>query len=110
MQSDALTSVMITVGVLSFIGTISASAAAGWYLGKTSERQRIRTNYRLVNKAVWGLGEHGMLVNVSQKRLIVLPDDTHPESVTIVFKDSTLVLKPSSVADSSGFLPEESVA
>lgn len=110
MQSDALTSVMITVGVLSFIGTISASAVAGFYFGKTSERQRIRTSYRLVNKAVWGLNETGMLVNISQKRLVVLPDDPHPESVTVVFKDSTLVLKPSSVADSSGFLPEESVS
>lgn len=110
MQSDALTSVMITVGVLSFIGTISASAAAGFYLGKINERQRIRNGFRLVNKAVWGLNETGMLVNISQKRLVVLPDDPHPESVTIVFKDSTLVLKPSSVADSSGFLPEESVS
>lgn len=110
MQGDALTTVMITIGILSFIGTIGASAAAGWFLGKTGERQRIRSSYRLVNKAVWGLGETGMLVNISQKRLVVLPDDPHPESVTIVFKDSTLVLKPSSVADSSGLLPEEPVS
>lgn len=108
-MSDAVASVMITVGVLSFVGTISVSAFAGWYLGKTNERQRIRSNYRLVNKAVWGHNETGMLVNLTQKRLIVLPGDPHPESVTVVFNDSTLVLKPSSVADSSGFLPEESV-
>jgi hypothetical protein len=109
-MSEALNTVMIVVGILSFFGSVGVSAAIGWYIGKSNERQRIRANYRLVTKSVWGHSETGMLVNLSQKRLIVLPGDTHPESVTVVFPDSTLVLKPSSVADSSGFLPEESVS
>jgi hypothetical protein len=109
-MSDALSTVMIVVGILSFAGSVSVAAIAGWFVGKNNERHRIRSNYRLVTKSVWGQGETGMLVNMSQKRLVVLPGDPHPESVTVVFPDSTLVLKPSSVADSSGFLPEESVS
>ena len=109
-MSDALTTIMVVVGILSFAGSVGISAVAGWYIGKNNERHRIRANYRLVTKSVWGHSETGMLINLSQKRLIVLPGDAHPESVTVVFPDSTLVLKPSSVADSSGFLPEESVS
>lgn len=105
-MTDAIYTVFTVVGILSFIGIIAVAAGSGYYMGKMHERQRISGNFRLVNKAVWGVGETGMLVNLTQKRLVVLPGDKHPESVSVVFTDSTIVLKPSSVADSSGFLQE----
>ena len=108
-MNDSAVMIFVVIGVMSFLGSITAAVGAGYYLGKSHERQRIRGSYRLVHKAVWNVNETAMIVNLSQKRLIVLPGEKHPDSVSVVFADSTVVLKPSAVADASGILPEEPV-
>lgn len=107
-MNDMLTTLFVSIGILSFIGCISVASAAGWYFGKTTERNLVRSNYRLVSKQAWPVGDSGLVVNLAQKRLIVMPGETHPEMVTIAFPDNTVVLKPSAVAE-AGVLSEESV-
>lgn len=93
-MNDVMTTVFVTIGIASFIGVVAMSAGIAFVFGRNIERGNIRAHYRLVSKTVWALGEQGMVLNLTKKKLVVPPGEIPPEQVTIVFPDHSVVLAP----------------
>lgn len=103
-MDTSIYTILVTIGIASFLGSCALCGGLGLYIGRSTALSRIKQNYRLIPKSLWAAEEHGLVLNVTRKKIVLSAGDERPQAVTVSYSDHSVVLKTTSVAPTESTL------